>query len=96
MKRKYEGVYVLKMKGQEEGIDDLVSSITTELEAQGADLEMVDRLGRKEFANENHAKQKAGYYVQLHFNIEPAGVDQVETKLKLNENIMLQHYRRLG
>ncbi len=35
MKRKYEGVYVLNMQGQEEGLEEMVSSITKELESNG-------------------------------------------------------------
>ena len=94
MKRKYEGVYVLKMKGQEEGIEDIVGAITKELESSGATLEQIDRIGRKEFAHENHVKQNHGYYVQFHFEAESDVIDGVQTRLKLNEQIMLQHYRR--
>jgi small subunit ribosomal protein S6 len=95
MKRKYEGVYVLKMQGQEEGVEEMVSSITKELESNGATLEQIDRVGRKEFAHTNHAKQNHGYYVQFHFEAEPSALESVETRLKLNEQIMLQHYRRV-
>lgn len=94
MKRKYEGVYVLKMKGQEEGIEEMVGEITKELEDGGATLDQIDRLGRKEFAHPNHDKQTHGYYVQYHFEAEPDVVASVETKLKLNGSVMLQHYRR--
>lgn len=94
MKRNYEGIIVLKLQGQEEGVDDMVSSITKELEAGGAEMEQVERVGRKDFAHENHAKQKHGYYLQMHFAAEPGLIDEVQKKLKLDENIMLQHYRR--
>jgi len=94
MKRNYEGVVVLKLQGQDEGIDELVGGITKELEAKGATMANVDRVGRKEFTHENHAKQKHGYYVHLQFDAAPKVVNEVRDKLKLNENIMLQHYRR--
>ena len=32
MKRKYEGVYILKLQGQEEGIDEMVGKITKALQ----------------------------------------------------------------
>ena len=44
MKRKYEGVYILKLQGQEEGIDEMVGKITKELESNGAKLEQIERL----------------------------------------------------
>jgi len=94
MKRKYEGVIVLKMQGQEEGIEEAVGGITKELESNGATMEQIERVGKKEFAHENHAKQKHGYYVQYHFEAEPAVIDGVQEKLKLNDSVMLQHYRR--
>lgn len=95
MKRKYEGVYVLKMQGQEEGVEEMVGNITKELESSGAALEQIDRLGRREFANVNHAKQSHGYYIQFQFEAEPDAIESVEARLKLNDQVMLQHYRRL-
>lgn len=95
MKRKYEGVYILKLQGQEEGIEEMVGNITKKLESEGASLEQIDRIGRKEFAHLNHAKQKHGYYVQFQFEAEPSTVEKVETSLKLNEQVMLQQYRRI-
>ncbi|MCB1230283.1 MAG: 30S ribosomal protein S6 [Verrucomicrobiae bacterium] len=91
--RNYEGIYVLNLQGSEEGVDDLVSVITTELEAEGAKLKQVDRVGRKEFAYENHAKQKHGYYVQCQFEAEPDAIEKVRGKLSLNDDIQLQHYQ---
>ncbi len=93
MNRKYQGIYVLNLQGSEEGVDELVSAITTELEAEGAKLEQVDRLGRKEFAYQNHAKQKHGYYVQCHFEAAPTVIEKVRGKLALNGDIHLQHYQ---
>jgi small subunit ribosomal protein S6 len=95
MKRNYEGIYILKLQGQEEGIDEMVGKISKELESNGAKLEKIERLGKKEFVHANHAKQKHGYYVQFHFEAEPTAIEEVESHLKLNEQVMLQHYRRL-
>ncbi|MEO0415567.1 MAG: 30S ribosomal protein S6 [Verrucomicrobiota bacterium] len=94
MKRKYEGVIVLNMQGQEEGIEESVNVVTKEFEGKGATLEQIERLGRKEFTYPNHAKQTHGYYVQYHFEAEPELLNDLETSLKLNDSVMLQHYRR--
>lgn len=95
MKRKYEGVYILRLQGQDESVDEMIGKITKELEKSGATLDQIDRLGRKEFVNANNAKQTHGYYVQYRFEAEPSVVQEVETHLKLSEQVMLQHYRRL-
>ncbi len=49
----------------------MIGKITKELESNGAVLEQIDRLGRKEFIYPNNAKQKHGYYVQYRFEAEP-------------------------
>ena len=95
MKRKYEGVYIIKLQGQDANIDETVGKITKELESNGAVLEQIDRLGRKEFTYPNNAKQTHGYYVQYRFESEPSAIHAVETHLKLDDQLMLQHYRRL-
>ena len=71
-----------------------MGGITKEWEDSGAEMEQIERVGKKDFAHVNHAKQSHGYYVQMHFSAEPNVIDDVQKKLKLNENIMLQHYRR--
>ena len=93
MKRKYEGILVLNMHGSEDNLDAVVSNIGKEIESEGATLEQVDRVGSKEYAYENHAKQKHGFYVNYHFEAEPDAVEKVRIKLALNEDIHLQYYR---
>ncbi len=94
MKRNYEGVYILKLQGQEESVDEVIGTISNEIEAEGATLKQIDRIGKKEFAHENYAKQKHGYYVNVHFESDSSAIDKVQTKLALNKEIMLQYYSR--
>ena len=77
MKRKYEGIIVLKMQGQEESLEESVNAVTKELEAAGATMEQIVRVGRKEFAHENHAKQTAGFYVQYQFEADPSTIKAI-------------------
>lgn len=93
MNRTYNGTFVLNLKGSEEGVDELVGHITTELEAEGAKLKQVDRLGRKEFAYPNFAKQSHGFFVNCQFEADPSAIEKVRSKLALREDIHLQHYR---
>lgn len=93
MNRKYQGTYALNLKATEQDLDSLVSVITSELEAEGAKLEQVDRLGRKQYAYPNHAKQTHGYYVHCQFEAAPDAVEKIRAKLALNEDIHLQHYQ---
>ena len=94
MKNKYEGILVLNTDGLEENVDDLVQKVGKEIEGEGAQLEQIEQMGRHEFAyNARHLA--GGHYVNYHFMAEPAILDKVQTKLKLNPIIHLQHYKRL-
>ena len=93
MKRKYTGVIVLNLQGKEESLDAIVSGISKELEEEGATMDQIDRIGRKDFAYENHAKQKHGFYVNYVFEAEPDVIDKIRTRLSLNKDVQLQHYQ---
>ena len=93
MKRKYQGVIVLNLQGNEDGLDDIIGGISKELEEEGATMEQIDRVGRKEFAYENHAKQSHGYYVNYHFEAKPAAIKKIQTRLALSKDIQLQYYQ---
>lgn len=94
-KRKYEGVIVLNTEDPSISIDDLVQTIGRDLEAEGAQLDQIDSIGRRDFAYESNRKKTSGHYVNYIFNAEPDVVDKIKTKLKLNENVHLQHYQRV-
>ena len=47
MKRKYEAMIVLDMKGKEESVEELVSGIGREMEKSGVKLEQIDKLGKR-------------------------------------------------
>jgi small subunit ribosomal protein S6 len=93
MKRKYQGVIVLNLQGNEDSLDDIIGGIEKELEDEGATMEQIDRVGRKDFAHENHAKQKNGFYVNYVFQAEPSAIDKIQTRLALSKDIQLQYYQ---
>ncbi len=95
MSRKYEGLIVLNTKGVEGSIDDLVSSVAKELEAEGAKLDEVQQLGRRKFAyNARHLE--AGHYVNYIFEADPEAIDRIQSRLRLNDKVHLQHFQRLA
>lgn len=50
MSRKYEGLIVLNSQGQDDGLNDLVSSVAKEMEGNGAKMDEIQQLGRRKFA----------------------------------------------
>ena len=92
MSRKYEGLLILNTKGLDGSIDDLVSAIGKEIEAEGGKLEQVQQLGRKKFAYPSN-KADGGHYVSYFFDADPAVIKKIDTKLKLNTGVHQQHYQ---
>lgn len=93
MKRKYEGIVVINAQGQEEGVDDMISDISKKMEDEGATLEQIDRLGRREFAyNARHLAH--GFYVNFQFDAEPEVLSKIRQFLKMNEQVFLQYFQK--
>ena len=95
MSRKYEGLIVLNTKSIEGSVEDLVTAVSKEIEAEGAKLDEIQQLGRKKFAyNSRHLE--SGHYVSYFFKAEPEAIDRIQAKLKLNGNVHLQHFQRVA
>ncbi|MBB5350845.1 small subunit ribosomal protein S6 [Haloferula luteola] len=92
MSRKYEGLIILNTKGIDSSLDELVQTVGKEIEAEGAKLDEVKPLGRRPFAYpQKHAE--SGHYVNYFFSAEPSAVAAIQTRLKLNPQVELQHYQ---
>jgi small subunit ribosomal protein S6 len=95
MSRKYQGLIVLNTKSLEGSVDDLVTAISKELEAEGAQLEKISQLGRRQFAyNSRHLD--AGHYVNFLFQGAPNIVSNIQERLRLNGHVHLQHFHRIA
>ena len=95
MSRKYQGLIVLNTKSLEGSVDDLVTAISKELEAEGAILEKITQLGRRQFAyNSRHLE--SGHYVNYVFQGAPDTVAKIQDRLRLNGHVHLQHFQRLA
>jgi small subunit ribosomal protein S6 len=94
-KNKYEGVIALNTTGHEDKVDELVQLVGKEIEGQGAQLEEIDQLGRRDFSfNARHLA--SGHYVNYIFKAEPSALEKVRAALKLNDAVHLQHFQRLA
>jgi len=95
MNRKYEGMIVLNTQGSDSSIDDLVGTVSKELEEEGAKLDEIKQLGRKTFAY-NARKLDGGHYVNYVFEASGDTITKIQERLKLNHSVHLQHYQRLA
>ena len=95
MSRKYQGLIILNTKSLDGSVDDLVSAIAKEFEAEGAKLDKISQLGRRQFAyNSRHLE--AGHYVNYFFQGAPDTVIKIQNRLRLHGHVHLQHYQRIA
>lgn len=94
MSRKYQGLIVLNTKDLDgSSVDDLVTAVSKEIESEGAKLEKINQLGRRQFAyNARHLD--AGHYVEYYFDGAPDIITKIQARLQLNNHVHLQHFKR--
>lgn len=95
MSRKYQGLIVLSTKSQEGSVEDLVKAVSKDFEAEGAKIEKVEQLGRREFAY-SPRKVTAGHYVNYSFEGSPDAITKIQGRLKLNESVYTHQFQRLS
>ncbi len=91
-KRRYEAVIVLNVQG-EDGAEKLTKEVGEEIEGEGAKLDRIEKIGKREFAYDAR-KQPSGYYVNYFFEAAPELITKIQNKLQLNTDIYMQHYQR--
>ena len=95
MSRKYQGLIVLNTKSLDGTVDELVTAVGKELEAEGAKLAEITQLGRRQFAyNSRHLE--AGHYVNYVFQGSAEIIAKIQARLRLNNHVHLQHFQRLA
>ena len=95
MSRKYQGLIILNTKSHEGSVDELVTAVSKELETEGAKVEKINQLGRRQFAyNSRHLE--AGHYVNYIFQGAPDVITRIQARLRLNGHVHLQHFLRIA
>ncbi|MEQ1843764.1 MAG: 30S ribosomal protein S6 [Verrucomicrobiales bacterium] len=93
-KRNYEAIVVLNLQG-EEGLEEKIGAVSREMTDEGAKMEKIDRIGKKDFAY-NARKQRSGFYVTYYFSAPPSSISKMRGRLRINPDIYLQSYQRLA
>ena len=84
---------MLNTQGREESVEDMISQIGKEMEAEGVKLEQIDQLGKRDFAYESQ-HQGSGFYVNYQFEAEPQVIDKLQNRLAMIDGVHGQHYQR--
>src|SRR2546421_13003292 len=95
MKNRYEGLLVLNTKGKEENANDIIERLESEFKKEGAKVEQVQRLEKRNFSY-IAGPLDSGYYVNFVFEADPQAIDKLKSKFKLDADVYRQHYQRLA
>jgi len=76
-------------------MDDLVATISKEIEAAGAKVESVNNMGRKDFAY-TPRKIAGAHYVTYTITSEPDVITKIQEKLALVDAVYLNQFNRVA
>ena len=92
--KRYEALLALDTRGKEDTAKETIERLEKVIAAEGAVIEQVQRLEKRELAYETH-HTKSAYFVNFIFEAEPAVIDKLQKKLKLDDDVMLQNFLQL-
>lgn len=93
MKNRYEGLLVLNTKGNEESANDIIERLEGEFNKEGATVQQVQRMDRRTFSYAA-GPLDSGYFVNFVFEAEPALIEKLKAKFKLDADVYRQHYQK--
>jgi ribosomal protein S6 len=85
--KRYEGLYILNTSSRDEGIKEMIDRITADIAAVGGKVETIQKMDKRGFARVASKKHTAGFYVNIIFTCEPAGVAQLHHRFALHEDV---------
>ena len=94
MKNRYEALLVLNSQGKEDTIKDIVDRLEAEFQKEGAEIEQVQKMDKREFSYVA-GKLDSGHYVNFVFHADPQLITKLRSKFKLDPEVYRQHYQRL-
>ena len=93
-KNRYEGLLVLNVRGNEDTAKDLVERLEGEFKKQGATVEQVQKMDRRQFSYAA-GPLDSGYFVNFIFNAPSTSIDKLRARFTLDEEVYRQHYQKL-
>jgi len=95
MKYRYEGLLILNVKGKEDSAQKIIERLEKDFITEGAEVESVQKMDQRHLSYVA-GKLDSGYYVNFVFSAEPAALDRLKAKFKLDDDVYRQQYVRLN
>jgi small subunit ribosomal protein S6 len=91
MKKRYEGMLILNVKGSEDGAKEVIERLEADFKKEGAVIEQVQKMGNRPFSYAA-GDLSSGYYANFVFQAEPAAISRIQSKLKLDSDVYRQYF----
>jgi small subunit ribosomal protein S6 len=85
--RKYIASFIFDMRGCANTVDSIIEKLSGIISSLGGQTSSVRNLGQKNFERVANRKFSSGIYVQISFEGKPSIVDEIKSKLKLDNTI---------
>jgi small subunit ribosomal protein S6 len=85
--RKYETVFILDPKLDEDQVKDEITKVQDLISGMSGEVISVDPGGKRKLTYEIKGN-KEGYYTLITFMFEPSSIGEIERSYKLNENVL--------
>lgn len=95
MKNRYEALIVLNTKGNDDTVKEIIERLEGEFNKEGAKIEAVQKMDRRPFSYAP-GPLDSGFFVNFIFEAEPALIDKLRVKFKLDADVYRQSYKKLG
>ena len=92
--KRYEALLALDTRGKEDTAKETIERLEKVIIAEGALIEQIQRLEKRDLAYESQ-HTKTAYFVNFIFEADPAAIDKLRKKLKLDDDVLLQNYLQL-
>ena len=85
--KRYEGLVILNLAGQEEGLKEVVDEVTAEIGSAGGKVEAVQKMDRRPFARVADRRHTAGHYVNVVFEAGPEALAQLQDRFARSQQV---------
>lgn len=85
--KKYEGLFILNTAGKEEGIKEVIDTISNEITTAGGKVETVQKMDKRPFSRVADKKFTSGFYVNVIFEADPKAIAGLRAKYGMNDEV---------
>ena len=85
--KRYEGLFILNTAGLEEGVNETIEKIKSEINLLGGRIENVQKMDRRPFVRVADKRHTSGFYVNIIFDATTEAAEKLKTHFKLNEEV---------